>query len=151
MGGYTPRGRKENREHWLSLLADPTVNARTTWVDDLNAGHVSAWTHDEKRQIGYVIAKDFWGQGVGTAALAAFLDEEDHRSLWAFVAHDNVRSLRVLDKCGFERADQPAQDTSDAIHVAMRHDAAATRPAEAGRAQQPQRDPDIQELSRSTA
>ena len=44
------------------------------------------------------------GQGYGpTEALTSFLGEVDTRPLHAHVAAHNVGSIRVLEKCGFER------------------------------------------------
>ena len=56
---------------------------------------------DGRRLVGYWIGREFWGRGVATAALAAFVAEVKERPLHAFVAEHNVRSIRVLEKCEF--------------------------------------------------
>jgi RimJ/RimL family protein N-acetyltransferase len=48
------------------------------------------------------IGKEFWGRGIATRALAEFLRLVEARPLLARVARDNVGSIRVLEKCGFE-------------------------------------------------
>jgi RimJ/RimL family protein N-acetyltransferase len=54
-----------------------------------------------EREVSYWIARKHWGKGLATAALGAFLEEVTIRPLQARVAHDNMGSLRVLQKCGF--------------------------------------------------
>jgi RimJ/RimL family protein N-acetyltransferase len=49
----------------------------------------------------YWIGRSYWGRGIATAALSAFLAVERSRPLNAHVASDNVASRRVLEKCGF--------------------------------------------------
>ena len=53
------------------------------------------------RRLPIGIGKEYWGKGVATAALSAFLTRVTDRPLSARVAKDNVGSLRVLQKCGF--------------------------------------------------
>lgn len=57
-----------------------------------------------QREIGYWIGKEYWGRGIATEALAAFLLLETRRPLLAYAARDNVASIRVLEKCGFVRS-----------------------------------------------
>lgn len=121
MGGYTPRPRDEHREHWLSLLADSTVNPRTITVDDAVAGHVSAWTVSNRRQVGYGLDRSFWGRGVATAALLRYLDMEKGRPLWASVADHNVASLRVLVKCDFQRVEEPHTEAHGVTYILLMH------------------------------
>jgi [ribosomal protein S5]-alanine N-acetyltransferase len=55
---------------------------------------------------GYVLAKDSWGQGYATEALAAMIDVSrriDVERLVAFCHPDHRASQRVLEKCGFTR------------------------------------------------
>jgi RimJ/RimL family protein N-acetyltransferase len=54
------------------------------------------------REITYGIARQFWGRGLATEALRAFLALDTERPLRARAAKDNIGSLRVLAKCGFE-------------------------------------------------
>jgi RimJ/RimL family protein N-acetyltransferase len=49
------------------------------------------------------IGKPYWGKGIATCALSAFLEHNKGRPLYARAAADNAASLRVLEKCGFVR------------------------------------------------
>jgi RimJ/RimL family protein N-acetyltransferase len=88
-------------EHWTKLLADPTILKKTVIVDGQVAGHIGSWTSDGKREIGYWLDRAFWGRGIATEAISAYLLLEPIRPLHAEVAQHNTASLRVLHKCGF--------------------------------------------------
>ena len=47
------------------------------------------------------VGKPYWGQGIATAALRAFLLQVTVRPIYARAAKDNLASLRILEKCGF--------------------------------------------------
>lgn len=57
------------------------------------------------REIGYVLAKDKWGQGLMTEAVSAVIDYCFANFDWDFITcgHflQNDRSRRVIEKCGF--------------------------------------------------
>ena len=86
---------------WSRLRADKTVLARVIVVDDDVAGTIGSWGDPGEREVTYWIGRSYWGKGIATAALDAFLAVERSRPLNARVASDNVASRRVLEKCGF--------------------------------------------------
>jgi RimJ/RimL family protein N-acetyltransferase len=96
---HTDRDAFERR--WSRLRADETVIARAIVVDGEVAGTISSWGGPDEREVTYWIGRSYWGKGVATAALNAFLTVETWRPLHARVAYDNVASQRVLEKCGF--------------------------------------------------
>ena len=69
------------------------------------AGSVLSFERGGLREVGYWIGRAYWGKGIATRALAALLEEDTKRPLHARVAGDNLGSVRVLEKCGFERID----------------------------------------------
>ena len=87
---------------WSLLLEDEHVTARTVCVDGLIAGSVMTYIEDGETEITYWIAREYWGAGVASAALSLFLDEVTDRPLNARTAKDNVGSLTVLRRRGFE-------------------------------------------------
>ena len=55
---------------------------------------------------GYVLARDAWGSGYATEALARVVDvakEVGVKRLHAFCHPEHLASWRVLEKCGFAR------------------------------------------------
>ena len=61
---------------------------------------------------GYVLAKEAWGSGYATEALGAMVNvarDLGIRRLYALCHPENAPSVRVLEKCGFEREDIPGR------------------------------------------
>jgi RimJ/RimL family protein N-acetyltransferase len=86
---------------WSRLRADETVIARAIVVGGDVAGTIGSWGDRDEREVTYWIGRSYWGKGIATCALDAFLAVEPSRPLHARVAYDNVASRRVLEKCGF--------------------------------------------------
>lgn len=86
---------------WSRIRADETVIARVIVVDGDVAGTISSWGGPGEREITYWIGRSYWGKGIATGALGAFLALDPSRPLHARVASDNVASRRVLEKWGF--------------------------------------------------
>jgi len=63
---------------------------------------------------GYVLARDAWGKGYATEALAAMIAVArltGLAQLYALCHPEHARSRRVLEKCGFVRDDPPTRRT----------------------------------------
>jgi RimJ/RimL family protein N-acetyltransferase len=116
MAAFPSREREEFMEHWQRILANKSGFIRAVVADGRLAGNVLSFDRDGEREVGYWIGREFWGAGIATAALAAFLEIETTRPLYAGVAPHNVGSLRVLEKCGF------AVQGHDGDHVILRLD-----------------------------
>jgi RimJ/RimL family protein N-acetyltransferase len=126
MVAFHSRDRAAFDQHWAKLLADDSLLKKTIVVvsavsaEEQVAGNIGSWTADGKREVGYWIDRAFWGRGVATAALAAFLCLEPTRPLHAGVAKHNVASIRVLQKCGFKISSvEEASNDADASHVLL--------------------------------
>jgi RimJ/RimL family protein N-acetyltransferase len=102
MAAVAPRDRPAFDAHWEKVLVDPAVVVRTVLADGEVAGSVLSFVRDGQRQVGYWVAREHWGQGIATAALAQLLGDVCERPLFARVAADNHGSRRVLEKCGFQ-------------------------------------------------
>ncbi len=90
--------------HWARILGDKTITIQTILFDGHVAGSVLTYEDEnEKPEVSYWIGKPYWGRGVATKALLAFLKHIKVRPLYARAAKDNFASLRVLEKCGFAR------------------------------------------------
>ncbi len=101
MAAFPGRDREAFTAHWTKILADPTVIVKTVLFNGLVAGNVVCWEHNGRREVGYWIGKEFWGQGIATQALLKLLGCVTARPLHAHVAKHNTASIRVLQKCGF--------------------------------------------------
>jgi RimJ/RimL family protein N-acetyltransferase len=96
-----PNDRGAFDAHWQKILGDDAIEKQTIVVDGIVAGNISRFEMFGEPSICYWIGKEFWGRGVATAALSAFLAKSPERPLFARVAFDNHGSRRVLEKCGF--------------------------------------------------
>ncbi|MEU4464953.1 GNAT family N-acetyltransferase [Streptomyces sp. NPDC024017] len=101
---FTPRPRDAFLRHWKTkVLGDDTVFVQAVTVDGEVAGSVVAWWDGDRRFLGYWLGRPYWGRGIGTRALALFLEREQNRPLYADPAGGNTGSVRLLEKHGFHR------------------------------------------------
>ena len=66
------------------------------------------WSHNHRRtEIGYALARAWWGQGIGTEAVQAMIrfgfEEMNLHRIYASTIADNHESVRMLEKIGFIR------------------------------------------------
>lgn len=101
MADFPSREHDAFMAHWAKIRADPVNLIRTIEVDGQVAGSVSSFVRDGVREVGYWIDRALWGRGIATRALAAFLEVDRTRPLYAGLARHNTGSRRVLEKCGF--------------------------------------------------
>jgi RimJ/RimL family protein N-acetyltransferase len=100
---FTPRPREAFMTHWRArVLGDDTVLVRTVTVDGEPAGNLVSWWEGERRFIGYWLGRPYWGRGIGTKALARFLELERNRPLYADPFTGNTASVHLLERHGFQ-------------------------------------------------
>jgi RimJ/RimL family protein N-acetyltransferase len=103
MAAVAARERDAFIAHWRKIRADPAAILRTIVVGADVAGNVVSWEQPGQRLVGYWVGRSHWGRGIATQALTLFLGEVRQRPLYAYVAVHNAASIKVLEKCGFER------------------------------------------------
>src|SRR5574340_1147832 len=89
--------------HWERIRNDPSTRVMAVRVEGRTAGTVGCYDDAGRREVTYWIGREYWGRGIATEALTAFLSLEKTRPLFARAARDNFASIRVLEKCGFAR------------------------------------------------
>lgn len=107
LAGTKPRDWPTFKARWKEILADVDgtvtgVTPRVILVDDAVVGAVNISPHEGRDNIGYWIARDYWGRGIATRAVALMLKEFTRRPLFATASAQNKPSIRVLEKNGFE-------------------------------------------------
>lgn len=108
MAAFTPEESSDRTSflsRWEKILASPNVVIRSIVRDGELLGSVLSFEDAETYmpEITYWIRRQDWGQGVATEALSRFLETVDtRRPMRARAAKDNLASLRVLEKCGFQ-------------------------------------------------
>jgi len=124
MSAFPAREREAFMAHWAKIRANPGVVLRTILFDGQVAGSIVSWEQDgwpafgwpgslqnaqtpgvpqTHREVGYGLGPEFWGRGIATRALAAFVQDLTQRPLFGYTAAHNLASMRVLEKCGFVR------------------------------------------------
>ena len=120
MAAFASREEPAFTAHWLKLLADDAVVARTIELDGEAVGHVESFPYRSGREVGYWIMRAYWGRGITSQALAQFLAADElSRPLGAIVARHNRGSRRVLEKCGFVQAGDEILTLPDGETVEM--------------------------------
>ena len=84
------------------MLSDDTVVARTIVWNGEVAGYIARFIQREKPSVACWLGRSYWGKGVATKAAQDFLAQLEERPLYARVAYDNLASLQILRKIGFE-------------------------------------------------
>jgi RimJ/RimL family protein N-acetyltransferase len=103
-----PRDRDDFNAHWDRIRNNPDVIARTIVHEDRVAGNINTFEIDGQRFIGYWIGQDCWGRGIASQAVAQMLKIDPHRPLRAYVAAENIGSIRALQRSGFVKIGEHA-------------------------------------------
>lgn len=105
MAAFTARNPADRgvfNHHWGSIINDPKVIVRTIEHEDEVAGSILVFEHEDIPEISFWTASRFWGRGITTSAVDAFLAEYTNRPLRARVPQDNVGSIKILERRGFK-------------------------------------------------
>ena len=95
MAAFPARDRDAFMAHWAKIMADESNILKTILYGDQVAGNIVSWEHDGEREVGYWLGREYWGNGIATRALAAFLDQVTPRPLYAYVVKHNRASIRA--------------------------------------------------------
>lgn len=106
LAGAKPREWPAFQARWAEILADPDgaatrVTPRVILVDGVVVGSVNIFPQDGLDSLGYWIAREHWGRGIASRAVALLLSEFTLRPLYATAAGNNHPSIRVLQKNNF--------------------------------------------------
>jgi RimJ/RimL family protein N-acetyltransferase len=120
---FPSRDRETFMQHWATkVLGEPTVFVQTVTVDGETAGNVVAWWQEDILFVGYWFGREYWGRGIGTKALILFLQREAARPLYADPFAGNIGSVRLLEKCGFQRDGTVRYGENEHIMLVLRED-----------------------------
>jgi RimJ/RimL family protein N-acetyltransferase len=108
MAAFPARGREAFMVHWRKILADDKVIKRTILFESEVVGNAVCFEQSGKLLIGYWLGRQFWGRGIASRAVSNFVSLIPQRPLHAYVAKDNIASIRVLEKSGFQVAGESA-------------------------------------------
>lgn len=96
-----PNDQEAFMAHWAKIMADESNMLKTILVDQQVAGNIVSYLMFGERHVGYWLGRDFWGRGIASQALRAFIALDPVRPLYGRAVVDNFASIRVMQKCGF--------------------------------------------------
>ncbi|MBI5247838.1 MAG: GNAT family N-acetyltransferase [Elusimicrobia bacterium] len=107
-GAFTPKKRPAFFLHWKKVLKNRLIVKKAIVADGEVAGYVVSFYRTgtgkpKRREIGYWVAREHWGEGLASWGLAELLKTHKTRPLYARVAKTNPASLAVALKCGFRK------------------------------------------------
>ncbi|MFN8158628.1 MAG: GNAT family N-acetyltransferase [Candidatus Nanopelagicales bacterium] len=114
--GGRPETRAESEARLARYLDEQSTRGWTKWrvvtTDGRFVGRAGFGAYDDDRDLGYTLARAWWGKGLATEVALALVDwHREHPApcasdparsmdLWGFADIDNLASLRVLAKAG---------------------------------------------------
>lgn len=104
MAAFAPRSPQDRGVfdyHWSRLLNDEDTQVWTIEEDGRVAGALIVSGLDAMPELSFWTAREFWGQGITTSAVDAFLAAFTDRPIRAHVPADNVGSQKILTRRGF--------------------------------------------------
>ena len=116
-----PRSLEWLRERFVKLESRRSADGTEQWLNWVIrlpggqlAGYVQATVHANRSSaIAYQLASAYWGRGLAREALEAMMAElagrHGVRSFTAVLKRGNLRSLRLLERLGFEHASHAVQ------------------------------------------
>ncbi|MBM7788566.1 GNAT family N-acetyltransferase [Tenggerimyces flavus] len=102
-GPPKPRDWEQFTAHVAKILADDACVMLAIVEDGQVVGSVGAFWMEGDHEVTYGIAREHWGRGLATKALAELLTTLLDRPLHARVVQDNAGSIKVLERNGFVR------------------------------------------------
>lgn len=97
-----PDDRKAFDAHMARVRNAPGTTNRVITCDGQVVGSVASFPSGDETEVTYWIDRSAWGRGIASRALELLLELVPARPLHARAASDNIASLRVLRKAGFE-------------------------------------------------
>lgn len=104
MAAFAPRSPQDRGVfdyHWSRLLNDEDTQVWTIEEDGRVAGALIVSGLGSVPELSFWTAREFWGQGITTSAVDAFLAAFTDRPIRAHVPADNVGSQKILTRRGF--------------------------------------------------
>lgn len=108
-GAPDPNDRDDFLRKWSGHLANEEIQLWAVLVrsegdaEERVVGNAMTFyrSPEEPLEVGYSLAQAAWGRGIASQVVAMILEETSERPLAARCIHDNVASIRVLEKNGF--------------------------------------------------
>jgi RimJ/RimL family protein N-acetyltransferase len=101
MAAVHPRELEAFNAHWERARSNPSLVTKAILERGTLVGQISFFNADGVDYVGYWLAREHWGRGIATRAVAQLLELVTTRPIRARVARHNAASIRVLERNGF--------------------------------------------------
>lgn len=99
---WQPADNEAQALEWLNNQASDLLHIG---VEEHSAGIMLVHKQENEWRIGFILLPEFWGRGIASKAISALQQltrqEQSKITLFAGAASDNLASLQVLQKSGF--------------------------------------------------
>jgi RimJ/RimL family protein N-acetyltransferase len=85
----------------MARVRSSSAITRAVTCDGQLVGSIASFASGDQTEVTYWIGRPAWGRGIATQALKLLLELVPARPLHARAASDNIASLKVLQKAGF--------------------------------------------------
>lgn len=92
-------------------------NRGVIWMNGVRVGGLGVYETVEGLEISYFISQEYEGLGIMTAVLREYLNGLRDRRVYCYVLKKNVKSIKLLERLGFEVVDH---DNNTVKGVCMR-------------------------------
>jgi RimJ/RimL family protein N-acetyltransferase len=99
--GENPEDRDAFDAHMARVRSSPGITLRAITCDGELVGSIASFVSGDQTEVTYWIGRPAWGRGIASHALELLLKLVPARPLHARAASDNIASLKVLQKAGF--------------------------------------------------
>lgn len=119
MAAIDPNDQHSFQKRWINLRRNPEAVVRTIEEPETNAvlGHITGFPDGSDFRVAYWVDREYWGRGVATAALGAFLQEVERRPVYARSPRHNKAAVVVLERNGFHLVGEESGYSADAGQV----------------------------------
>ena len=95
-----------NHVNWLeNSLKDHNRNMWVVMVNDIKTGYVRLDGLGDKQEVSILISEEFRGIGLAEFAIKEAINRRKHKQVLAYIETENIASIALFNRCGFQRVD----------------------------------------------
>lgn len=119
MAGIDPNDQHAFQKQWTNRRRDTESVTRTIEDPESGAvlGYIVGFPDGSDFRVAYWVDREYWGRGVATASLGAFMAEVERRPVYARAPRQNEAAVVVLKRNGFHLVGEESGYSAEAGQV----------------------------------